>query len=315
MTVHIVSAGRSLFEWMKAPTRVDETVARAIDKTRPHELLAHCDQGTDPGPGPAASAQLATWFRTGPPTPLHDCLDRVTPSLWPYQASAELATQHRVTGDRTLDRRDIAVLLATDTPAGQLAAVWNALALAAGDPARVHYRADPGQPLGDVRGGAVVVRVPDLDARNDEGFVRAMRGLGTLGRALLPRAARTGGETVTEDGEAINVMLSGGYKATIPYLIGLAEGLRSMPGVGPVRAWVLHEDTQTDAIPLPLRRMTKSLVWAAVEHYTGRERRTAPPDLLEGYAFEKHGDRWRLTAFGEGLRALFGVPDEAVGGR
>jgi len=145
-----------------------------------------------------------------------------------------------------------------------------------------------------------------------------MRGLGALGRALLPRCdVKPHGEFVTDDNEEFSVYLSGGFKAAIPYLIGLAEGLRSIGGVGPVNAWVLHETTTSGAIQLPLRRMTIEAIRWAVQGYDGDgERKTEPSsDALDGYAYERHGRRWRLTAFGEGLRTLVGPSPESVAGR
>jgi hypothetical protein len=134
-----------------------------------------------------------------------------------------------------------------------------------------------------------------------------MRGLGTLGPSLRYGVAR--------GREPFRCYLSGGFKAAIPYLIGLAEGLRSLPGSGQVDAIVLHEITERDPIQLPLRRMEPGMVRDELSGFDAdglgyRE----PEGFLEGYAYERFGSRcWQLTAFGEGLRALFGISPEGLG--
>jgi hypothetical protein len=135
--------------------------------------------------------------------------------------SGELKTLARIPGTGyPLSRADTAVLACSDTSGGLLAGRWNAIALTGGDLSRVRYLGCPDAPLGPVRGHALVVRVPGLDAGEEDGFRRAMGGLGTLGRNLLQS-----GEL--RRGEPILFCLTGGYKATMPYLIGLAEGLRA----------------------------------------------------------------------------------------
>ena len=158
-----------------------------------------------------------------------------------------------------------------------------------------------------------------------------MGGLGQLAlRILRVREA--------QKGEEFRFYLSGGFKAAIPYLIGLAEAVRSidqtrlrslgvehlMPDDGPfpVQAFVLHETAGHAAPPirLPLRRLIAAAVRQELTGFDERGRRSGRPGsgLLEGYAYEASGrprnEIYELTAFGEGLRALFGVTAERPGG-
>ena len=56
------------------------------------------------------------------------------------------------------------------------------------------------------------------DAADETGFRRAMAGLGLLARRIFES-----GQLVK--GEEFRFYLSGGFKAAIPYLIGLAEAV------------------------------------------------------------------------------------------
>jgi hypothetical protein len=117
-------------------------------------------------------------------------------------------------------------------------------------------------------------------------------------------------------GEPFRFYLSGGFKAAIPYLIGLAEGLRSLDPEREVSAYVLHDTTRSAPIRVPLRRLLPQVIRAHLAGFdpdgTRSDRPSGTAALLEGYAFERDGRRWRLTAFGEGLRALFGPGPEGL---
>jgi hypothetical protein len=145
-----------------------------------------------------------------------------------------------------------------------------------------------------------------LDAGDERGFREAMRGLGVLGRDLF--------DLTSAEGDAFRFYLSGGFKAAIPYLIGLAEGLRSLPGPRQVDAFVLHDTAPRSSAPikLPLRHMNSGLVDQQLEGFkNGWQRRPPAPAFLEGYAYETTESGCKLTAFGEGLRVLF--PPRAEG--
>jgi hypothetical protein len=317
VTVHFISVGLGVVEefladpWRRLGSSRPE-LAETIDRSGAARLVA----GQAAGNSQAASRWLAQ--RLGPPSPAHERLAelarQIRPDLWPKEASAELQTFAGAAHSQVLARDDIAILLATDTVDGLAAALWNAVALVGGDLGRVRYLADPADRPTGVRGCAVMVRVPSLDARNHRGFRIAMGGLGRLGRNLVGVPGEQG---VTNPGEPFRFYLSGGFKAAIPYLIGLAEALRSLERGHPVEAFVLHETTDADPIPLPLRRLPAELVRSELAgfdqdgHYPEQERTT---NFLEGYAYEKGEQGWELTAFGEGLRVLFGPSPEVTSG-
>ncbi len=342
MTVHVSSVGRSVLDALDGKSG-KLTLSRAA-RDRAVRLLEAA--GISTWDREQASHWIAAAVAHGEPSAqaraLRDAIAAVTPQYWQRDVSAELATLDGVNRDRMaipVREEDIAVLVCSDTPDGLLAGVWNALGMTAGNLAAVRYLAQPGAELGDVRGRAVVVRVPGMDVGSAEGFRQAMRGLGVLARHVFEslRGAR--------EPEKFRFYLSGGFKAAIPYLIGLAEAVRSidkqrlaelgvpdlMPRDGspyPVEAYVLHETAGgdlTDAPPikLPLRRLVASAVRQELTGFgtSGKRRGLVLPDLLNGYAYEARGRRdqpdtveCELTAFGAGLRELFGVRDESPAG-
>lgn len=303
MTIHLISVGKSILDFLGDPHGiVDDAQADRITAADPgdpfggvtaietDDRIRDCLTGQDP-----ARADRLTQLST-----------QVTPSRWPARVSAELSTFATVGQIRTgLPPGDVAVLLTSDTSAGLNAALWNGLALTGGDLDKVRYRPDPGgtTSFAPSRGCAVICRVPGLDAGNSSGFTQAMGYLGSLGRSLL--------DHVHNDGEEFAFYLSGGFKATIPYLIGLAEGVRSLTRA-PVRAWVLHDTTDT-RIELPLRRLSKPVVNRELTSFNGGVSTVKPEtNQLDGYAYEQVGRGWELTAFGAGLRNLYGLGNETI---
>jgi hypothetical protein len=321
VTVHVISVGVSLRDSLAEPRKPNRELAgrpelaAKIQDRKPHRLLA--EQGISDGS--AASAWLSRALAEAGSQERDDAAAAglaelsagVRPDLWPDSVSAELGTFARVRGaGRPLGRKDTAILVSSDTADGLVAGLWNSIALTGGNLGRVRYLAAPDQPQEDPRGHAVLVRVPGLDAGDEQGFRQAMRGLGLLGHNLL------GVNGIGPD-EAFRFYLSGGFKAAIPYLIGLAEGLRSLSPERDVAAYVLHEATNSAAIRLPLRWLMADWVREELSGFgAGGVSRVKPadPPLLDGYAYERDGKTWRLTAFGEGLRALFGLLPESVGG-
>jgi hypothetical protein len=317
VTVHFVSVGVSLLDSLDAPrqrTSLQPGLIQAIRDRRPQSLIA--EQGHKTG---NAASKWLTGVTSPQGSPSRDegaagllsgvCAD-VHPELWPSALSAELDTFARAAGPgHRLRRGDVAVLISSDTVAGLTAGLWNAAALTAADLSRISYLPVPGEPPGALRGHAVLVRVPGLDAGDTTGFGEAMEGLGRLGRNLLDAH-----EISTE--ESLRFYLSGGFKAAIPYLIGLAEGLWSVDPRRDVSAWVLHDTTRSAAIRLPLRRFIAGTVKEQLEGFTDGTRPGKPggPPVLEGYAYEQDpgGKSWRLTPFGKGLRSLFGLGSEGL---
>lgn len=347
MTVHVISVGLSVLEALAEPEKKfggKDDLVGAIRAARPCELLE--DAGIGDRDRGAASDWVAAALSaedSGPRRALAEAVDAVHPGEWPRHVSAETDTFGRVQsrGGFSPGGGDKAVFICSDTPAGLLAGVWNALAIAGGDLRLPRYIADAKQdiPLGELKGRAVLVRVTGMDARNNAGFNEAMDALGMLARRLF----RSGS---LDKAEEFRFYLSGGFKAAIPYLVGMAEAIRSVdaqsladlgaahlmpkPGPYPVKAYMLHEAAMlceaareaSDAPPieLPLRRIVASVVRSELSRYKDGHRTGKPvPAILDGYAYDVTGGRpgaedCELTPFGAGLRALFGLSREGFGG-
>lgn len=343
MTVHLISVGTSVIEALGKPREKltgNRDLAVGISDAQPGRLLTR--EGILDHQRDLASDWLAAALAP-PVSPVRDqgkadrlaeIAHRIRPDLWPDDLSAEIGTFARMPGTRRpFPSADIAVLVCSDTPAGLLSGVWNALALTYGSLDRVLYIADAAASaklLSDARGRVVIVRVPGMDAGDDRGFRQAMGALGVLARELFMYGR-------LKQAEPFRFCLSGGYKATIPYLIGLAEAVRSvdktrldelgagtvMPAGGspyPVDAYVLHEEA-TRPVRLPLRRLIPEAVRDELAGFDddGIRRQKGKPDpgTLEGYAYEAEGpprkETCELTAFGVGLREFLGVPAEVHG--
>jgi hypothetical protein len=337
VTVHMISVGLSMLDTLRDPygkLAGERDLIAMINRGKPLELLP---DDTDRG---AASDWLAGALAAeGNPGRDAAAADRVRavcaavqPNRWPRHMSAEVETFSAVPGTGfPLRADDIAVLICSDTPLGLLAGLWNALALTDGQPGRVRYLPDPGSMLAGGRGHAVLVRVPGMDAGSPEGFRQAMGGLGLLARYLFQYGQLA-------KAEEFRFYLSGGFKAAIPYLIGLAEAVRSIDETRlrslhaqdvvpdqwpyPVQAFVLHETAGPGAPPirLPLRMLVAEAIRDELADFgkDGKLRGELSRDLLLGYAYEAAGEgrakSYALTAFGEGLRALFGVTPEGPQG-
>jgi hypothetical protein len=338
MTVHLISVGLSLLRKLRNPHGElpdgNESLVLTISRCdpRPGSLL---DSSTT---RQEASDWLAkTLADHDSAAQFPDVMKAVRLATWPRTMSAELETfaKGQQSGTFALSRGDIAVLICSDTPDGLLAGLWNAVALVGGDLSRVTYVSDPSDvpdpsgTLGHVRGRVVLARVTGMDA-GTSGFRDAMGGLGLLARHLFASGS-------LKEPEEFRFNLSGGFKAAIPYLIGMAEAVRSidatclsdigaadlMPKVGPypVTAYVEHETAGPEAQPirLPLRLLDAEAVRYELGEF-GESTRHGLPDgaLLNGYAYECSGKKGKeictLTAFGQGLRELFGIGPEGYGG-
>lgn len=240
-------------------------------------------------------------------------------SGWPTTISAESTSVKVVCGTNGVSPGDLMILLASDTVDGMLSALWNACFLTAGaDPSVVDFSAGPhrsGAPWTglDRRGRVRIQVVPQLDLSRPRQADQAMRRLAEIARAVLVDLGHA---------EKVVVHLSGGYKATIPFLIGIAEGMRSVDaaGHGPaqVTAHVVHDSSivgdDPTAVPIPLRRFDQHVLQQELMPFTdGRARRAdLTHQLLFGYAYDTDGEAHvRLTPFGHGLMALVGQPCEA----
>jgi hypothetical protein len=320
VTVHVISVGISILTATDDP-RAHKTIRNSPDLLAdlethpPGALFAAAGVDQDRALSSDWLARALQTADTDPRRRLSTATRRVRPHRWPRSISAELDTFDRV-NHRLLEPADIAVLICSDTPRGLLAGLWNAIALTRADTAddidlsRVAYLADPPTPLGPIRGRAVIVRLPGMDAGlhdADTGMSAAMRGLGILAGHLVAHGDVTGDELM-------RYYLSGGYKAAIPYLIGMAEGVRSLPGGRRVEAVVLHEESSAAAIRLPLRCIDPDLLKQELVGFdtTGRCLSRPTTGFLDGYAYQRDGDRWRLTSFGHGLKALFGTVEPGL---
>lgn len=348
MTVHVISVGTSIVtEALEKPKqKLARSFALEVEAARPAEMFK--DDGIPDHDRDGASEWLAEALAPDA-SPARDP-DRVRrlaevttaihPERWDADFSAELDTMDRMEVPRPFPPADIAILVCSDTPKGLLSGAWNALALANGDLGGVSYLADLTDSvaarrarrdlLREARGRVVIARVGGMDAAHDDGFRRAMQALGVLARDLF-RYGQLG------KAEPFWFHLSGGYKAAIPYLIGMAEAVRSvdaarlaqlggtgsMPGDGspyPVEAFVLHDSAKPGDRPirLPLRRLFPEAVQDELKDFdpeNWKRRKKGKPDYatLEGYAYEGTGLFCELTPFGAGLMAFFGVPDEVHG--
>jgi hypothetical protein len=357
VTVHVISVGLSVFDALNDPYASDEDgrpkfrfpkdADHAINRAKPRELLKRAGIG-EKNNGEASDWLIAA-FDGGDSSEraeLDTLTARVRPGEWPLNMSAEIETfghVQRASGSPSsadaagfpLSEEDIAVLVCSDTPAGLLAGMWNALAIVGGDLGRVRYVPDvfaDKPPLAKLHGHVVLARVTGLDASDTQGFEKAMGGLGVLARHLFASGS-------LRQAEEFRFYLSGGYKAAIPYLIGMAEAIRSVDRTcleqlgkpelvlgndrrWPVKAFMLHEAAPAGALPieLPLRRLVARAVRKELTEWQAGKRVGIPDHgLLEGYAYEvgpgpKGQEPCELTPFGEGLRALFGLSREGHGG-
>ena len=293
MTAHLISVGLSLRESMlrSGPGRLFPPGIQplAFLECPGIDPLAHLLSTLAPaGPDRDDAARAQLWTLA----------EDVGIRSWPAAASAELSSLP----PSTIAATDAVLLLCSDTVKGLNAGLWNALAMAGGDLDHVHFQPDATQPLDEVRGEVTIVRIEGMDIGDEAGFRTAMRAVGMLGRNLLD-----GG---IPKNEPIRCHLSGGYKAAIPYLIAVAEGLRSHPDNHEVDAVVLHEETTSGPIRLPLRRVPEGALRSELRHFDdeGLSRVTPTSQNLEGWAYERDGSGWRLTSFGEGMRELFDIP-------
>jgi hypothetical protein len=326
MTVHFISVGLSILDNLRDSRhtlgeRGKTAQDAAVREWKPFDLLEQAgvakdkDRASDWLTGALALPGNSS-DKAGTPGELAEMTRAIEPGQWPNDISAEIVTFVGMPrARRPLPDSDIAVLVCSDTSEGLLAGTWNAAVLADADLSRVCYLDAPTKRPDPVRRRIVQVRVPHLDASDEDGFRQAMGGLGVLGRNLLQSVE-------VDDDEPFQFSLSGGFKAAIPYLIGLAEGMRSISPHREVNAFVQHETAGRRATPatpirLPLRRISPDKAREELTGYDSSGVRKSVPKfpLLDGYAYDinKKKTTCTLTAFGAGLRALFGVPPEGSG--
>ncbi|MGQ0776554.1 MAG: hypothetical protein ACT4NY_19365 [Pseudonocardiales bacterium] len=213
--LHLIPVGLSLLDQIKAlPTlrsalAVDE-LPDAVYKV--HEALFQA----------AGQDYVLDLNRLGL-TGVHRAASALDPSMaaeWTSVKAIRAEIRHgAVTRDGGVDG-EAYVFIATDSDDGLRAAIL----VAACYQSTIHYLHEPlkvGNLL--VRPGDVYVcRIPDLDLGNIPPTSKTWRSLGTIGRLVADTAKQTGGGDWN-----VVVHLSGGYKAMIPYVMVLAEGVHS----------------------------------------------------------------------------------------
>jgi len=155
-----------------------------------------------------------------------------------------------------------------------------------------------------------VCRIPDLDLGNSQPTSTTWRSLGAVGRLVADTAKQTPGGDWN-----VVVHLSGGYKAMIPYVMVLAEGVHSRlrdPRDGPrrrpeIRAVAIHDPSDGGdptvsriLIDIPVRAIGPDLL-SDVE----KLKKLTQPDSaivgagvsedLLGLFIEREGPVYRLT--------------------
>ncbi|OLT29298.1 hypothetical protein BJF83_11955 [Nocardiopsis sp. CNR-923] len=194
--------------------------------------------------------------------------------------SAELDTVRTYNPTMVADE-DLTVLLSSDNEDGRACAVWTAIALAKGDAERVLYLCGIGPDTRLVRPGRgqiLVLCVEGLDAHQDAEFAQAMEGLGYLARLLVGNRTR-GIDPLLHPDEQVLFHLSGGYRATVPYLIATAEWLRSLGR--DAQAHVLPENAGR-SVPVPLRSMSPRLVGLELAGFGAHTAPTVPEGPASG---------------------------------
>jgi hypothetical protein len=200
---------------------------------------------------------------------------------------------------------DAIILLASDTDDG----LRSALFVAARYPGEIRYLDDPlgwDLPPPVTPGGVYLCRIPGLNLARSILATPVWRALGRVGR-LVAYDARSADRQVV-------FHLSGGYKAVIPYLMVMAETLRSIlrdrelctPGTfSTVRAAALHESAAA-LIDVPVRWWPTEL-WNQIKELAEWLRDLAAPetvdvptrfDELVGLLLDRDGRRRTLNRYG-----------------
>lgn len=324
MTVHIVPVGLSLAEsldsngsdhdvpdgilteWRGQRDENDGGLKLGLDGHNvDSSALLNRAFGSQPGCSPSNSSDAPHVSEQS----LHEFLqviDTADVANWNCKAGMSAEIDALRAHDVDLDDDDLVVLLASDTTKGLANALWNALALAEGDQKRVWYRdsLDHVRPAGGIRQQIVVMRVPYLDVESKGEFPRALQSLTGLAELIeghgVPRDEKLVGKK-----EDLVFHVTGGYRSTLPYLIAIAEWLRSLR-VGKVSAQLLPKKGGA-TMSLPLRKLDEHDVKDELGVFTGGTRTLKLPQtrLLLGYAYTERLGGFELTDFGRSMRTLF----------
>ena len=315
ITVHVATVGVSLFENLLAETssRVEQALgdtdlARAVfdKRERIHDLKGELKSPQAEALRVSEKLIKETSDEGQAREALEDLVEEISPDLWPRDVSAELAS---LAADRGGDPRlevggeidETVLLIASDTGRGLRAALFNALAITGGDVDRVDYLPTPDSTFRVEHGQVAIVRLPGLDAQNNEQFLRAMRELSAFG-PFFEEALRNPESTC-------RFHLTGGFRVAMPFLLGFAQALRSLHG-GRISAHAQYEFSSSPrSIELPLSSPPIDDLAGKLAGFDGSgysARRPPEEGVWEGFAYDYLTDRrqWRLTPFGMALREL-----------
>lgn len=322
-TVHLITVGVSLFDSLqnslvalrgggaggrRGLLEDDKALAKRVWDARKEMYDSENEEIADQEREIQAAwmAEVTTPGSGAARTRLEGLLSRIEPARWPAEASAELSSlaAHNLPAKRVaVSGQDTALLITSDTGKGLRASLFNAVALAGGDLNRVRYLHEPTEEgVARERGNIVIVRLPHLDVDGRKEFTEAMRGLGRLGRGV--------DRLLKPEDDVARFHLSGGFKAALPFLLGLGETLRGLHNSVKVRAFALHELAPgLTSIELPLRSLPTFLIrdQMAVFDTDGLTYGAPPQDApLRGFAYDRmeNSHVWKLTPFGEALREL-----------
>ena len=315
ITMHVATVGVSLFEnlltgWSsRIESALDDTdLARAVIDNQEHIYDLDGELEDPRAEALRVSEKLIkeTSDEGQAREALEDLVDEISPGLWPRSVSAELAS---LAADRSGDPRlevggeidETVLLIASDTGKGLRAALFNALAITGGNVDRVDYLPTPNSAFRVKHGRVAIVRLPGLDAENNEQFLRAMRELSSFGPFFE--------EALRNPESSCRFHLTGGFRVAMPFLLGFAQALHSLYR-GQISAHAQYEFSNSPraiGLPLsspPINDLEGKLAGFDRSGYSARR----PPEegVWEGFAYEYLTDRrqWRLTPFGMALREL-----------
>lgn len=298
LLLHVVPVGLSLLDRIEQPVLATDELPASVLTVRDALRWAGGQTGE------------LDWERLGLPA-----ARRATLAATPTAAAAEWTSLAAVTDDRRYGavRGEAYVLLATDTDDGLRAAT---LVAARYPSTRVRYLDEPlaARGTGLEPGDAYLCRIPHLNLGIVPPTSGTWRSLGAAGRLVADAATQTGRGEWT-----VIVHLSGGYKAMVPYLMVLAEGihtrLRALPPDAAhrpvIRAVAVHESSLDQrhserpiVIDIPVRAiegdlLTQTRTLAQHTHADSDVVSAGIAEDLLGLFLERHGEHQRrLTAAG-----------------
>jgi len=199
---------------------------------------------------------------------------------------------------RLLERGDRVMLLASDTGPGLAAALCVGQHIAGPELPDTTYMSTPGslsdEPVAAPAAGQLtIVRLRGLDPAHAEGgFIDAVAGIGRVLRAAF------------DTGDALEVHLTGGFKATLLHTLAMTEVLYSQAPERVTARYVFEDaaDPAGPAVPIGLRRFPGVYIDdMTVELSQVRDHRKPASQTFEGMAWT---ERDGLSAFGYGYLAV-----------